>query len=119
MSRFCSTESCSNTLAVWKVRPTPSRTIFCVGLAQQLLVAELRRPGALGQARDGVDAGRLAGAVRADEEPDLAGVRVEGDAADRDEPVELDAQIGDDERGAVRRSFLHLIEFAFHVGSRR
>ena len=29
MSRFCSTVSCSNTLAVWKVRPTPRRAIWC------------------------------------------------------------------------------------------
>ena len=28
MSRFCSTVSCSNTLAVWNVRPTPSRAIW-------------------------------------------------------------------------------------------
>ena len=99
MSRFCSTESSSKTLAVWNVRPTPSRTILCTGLAEQLLLAEPRRPGGLGEPRDGVDAGRLAGAVRADEEPDLAGVRVEGDAVDRDEARELDVEVRDDERG--------------------
>src|SRR6185437_6468877 len=68
--------------------------------AEQLPLTQPRRPGGLGQPRDGVDAGRLAGAVRADEEPDLAGVRVEGDAADRDEARELDVEVRDDERGA-------------------
>ena len=29
MSRFCSTVNSVNTLAVWKVRPTPSRAIWC------------------------------------------------------------------------------------------
>ena len=29
MSRFCSTDSPSNTVAVWKVRPTPSRLLRC------------------------------------------------------------------------------------------
>ena len=29
MSRFCSTLSCSNTDAVWNVRPIPRRTIMC------------------------------------------------------------------------------------------
>ncbi len=29
MSRFCSTVSSSNTVAVWNVRPTPSRAIRC------------------------------------------------------------------------------------------
>ena len=67
--------------------------------AEQLLLAEPRRPGGLGEPRDGVDAGRLAGAVRADEEPDLAEVRVEGDAVDRDEARELDVEVRDDERG--------------------
>ena len=32
MSRFCSTVRCSKTLAVWNVRPTPSRAIWCTFL---------------------------------------------------------------------------------------
>ena len=39
MSRFCSTVSSVNTLAVWNVRPTPSRAIWCGFLPSRSLSA--------------------------------------------------------------------------------
>ena len=51
MSRFCSTVSSSNTLAVWNVRPTPSRAIWCTFLPSSSCPPNCRRPGGLRPAR--------------------------------------------------------------------
>ena len=47
ISRFCSTVSCSKTLAVWKVRPTPRRAIWCTFLPNSSTPDLLTDPVAL------------------------------------------------------------------------
>ena len=44
MSRFCSTLSCSNTVAVWNVRPMPRRTIWCDFIVSRSLSRNSARP---------------------------------------------------------------------------
>ena len=95
MSRFCSTVSCSKTLAVWNVRPTPSRAIWCTFLPSSSDAGLVHRPGRRDQPGDRVDQRGLAGAVRADEEAQVALEQREVDAADRLEPVEVDGQAAD------------------------
>ena len=65
MSRFCSTVSSSKTVAVWNVRPTPSRLIWCTGRPEQSSSPNRTEPVARHQAGDRVDQRGLAGAVRA------------------------------------------------------
>ena len=95
MSRFCTTLSCSNTVAVWNVRPIPRRTIWWDCSAEQVLALVRRAARALHQPGQGVDQGGLAGAVRADEEVQPALVQVEVDALDRLEAVEVDGEVAD------------------------
>ena len=87
--------SSSNTVAVWKVRPTPSRAIWCTFWPSSSTPAEAGRPGGLHQPGDGVDQRRLARAVRADEEPQVALEHRQVDAVDGVEAVEGDRQAAD------------------------
>ena len=95
MSRFCSTLSCSNTVAVWKVRPIAEAHDLVRLHREQVVVAEHRLAGAVHQPGQGVDQGGLAGAVRADEEVQPPLQEGEVDAVDRLEAVEVDGQVAD------------------------
>ncbi len=95
MSRFCSTVSSSKTLAVWNVRPTPARAIRCAFRPSSSTPPKRAEPVAAVEAGDRVDDRRLAGAVGADEEPQVAAGHREVDAVDGDEAVEVDPQAAD------------------------
>ena len=71
---FSTTVSEAKVSAIWKVRPTPWRQIASGLQADQLAAAEPHRAGVGRElAADHVEAGRLAGAVRADQRQHLAG----------------------------------------------
>ena len=95
MSRFCSTVSSSKTLAVWNVRPTPSRAIWCTFLPSSSTPDLLDRPGGRHQSGDRVDHRGLAGAVGSDEEPQVTLEQRQVDVADGLEAVEVDGQAAD------------------------
>jgi hypothetical protein len=79
---------------IWKLRTMPSRATSA-GLARVMscpLVEDLVAGGAQGL-RDQVEAGRLAGTVRADQRMDRSARDLERDALDRIEAVEVDRQV--------------------------
>ena len=96
MSRFCSTVSSSNTLAVWNVRPTPEPgdLVRPSGRAARCRRSGPSRWPATSPVMASMMRG-LAGAVRADQEPQVALEHGEVDAVDGDEAVEVDAQAAD------------------------
>ena len=113
-SRFSTTVSDSNTVGVWKLRPMPRRTRLAAdtpasGWPSNVIVA-LRR---LGEPGDDVDQRRLAGAVGADEEAQLALLDRQVDAVDGLEAVEVD----DD--AAQRRAARSLTSPSAPSGDRR
>jgi hypothetical protein len=76
------TDSVSNTVGVWKLPQVADHP----ALEEDLALGRAGQPG------DAVDERRLAGPVRADEEPQLALFDREVDAVERPEPVELHRQ---------------------------
>ena len=82
--------SCSKTLAVWNVRPDAESGDLVHLLAQQLHTGLVHRPGGGHQTGDRVDHSGLAGAVGADQEPQIALEQREVDIADGLEAVEID-----------------------------
>ena len=115
-SRFSNTDRNSKTVGFWNFRPMPacaisgsdsaSRSMFWPNQAEP--VVRTRLPG------DDVHHRRLAGAVRADDAAQLAGIDVERQPVERLEAVEADGQLLEVEnlaeqrrRRPARRRFAH------------
>ena len=87
---FSSTVRCGNTAEIWNERTTPRRAIARRLLAGDVVAVEedlpARRRQELGEQ---VEAGGLAGAVRADQRVDRAAAHLQVHVVDRDEALEL------------------------------
>ena len=95
MSRFCSTVSSSNTVEVWKVRPTPSRAIWCTFLPASWLPANSTRPVDRTRPEIASMMRGLAGAVRSDQEPQVARSTVRSTESTATNPSKDDGQPAD------------------------
>ena len=96
IATFSSTVMSGTSLTCWKVRAMPSFATSCGGALSMLLAEHGDRAAGGGEhAGDQVEGGALAGAVRADQRDDLAGLDVEGDIVDGDHAAELLARIVD------------------------
>ena len=89
----------------WNVRAMPLPTIRCGALAEERLAVELdlARVG-LVEARDDVERGRLAGAVRPDQPGDVPLLHVERDAVEGDDASEAKRDVPDGEEGHRRET---------------
>src|ERR1700730_1079986 len=97
-----STDKLANSATFWKVRPMPISAIRCGGAPQNALAFHQDIAGAwLVEPRETIEEGGLAGAIRPDQAENLALMHVEGDAIERDDAAEHDADVADCKQGVL------------------
>ncbi len=93
--------------AIWKVRPTPSRQISRGFLPTIFSPSSSTSPGIRPQLPvEHVEAGRFAGAVRAEQREQLAALQIERDVVDRAHAAEAACQIADLQQAAGHARFV-------------
>ena len=94
MRTFSSTVRCGNTAEIWNERTTPEpRHVGRLQRGDVLALVEDAAAGRLEELGQQVEAGGLAGAVRADQRVNGAALDAQVDAVDRDEAGEFLGQI--------------------------